>query len=256
VTAPAGHDLTFDAVTFGYVPGQSVLREVSFTARAGTTTAVVGPSGAGKSTLLALAARFYDPDSGTVRLGGADLRRLTATQLFGLVSVVFQDVYLFYGTVRENIAFGRPDADDEAIVAAATAARCHDFIAALPDGYQTRIGEGGLTLSGGERQRLSIARAILKDAPIILLDEPTAALDPLTEQAVQQALAVLTHDRTVVVVAHRLSTIRTADQIIVMQDGRLVQSGRHNNLIASGGLYAHLWAQRERASRWRLTTGT
>ncbi len=255
VATPAGHDLAFDVVTFGYNPDRPVLREVSFTARACTTTAVVGPSGAGKSTLLALAARFYDPDSGAVRIGGVDIRSLTAAQLFGLVSVVFQDVYLFQGTVRDNIAFGAPDAGDAAIEAAARAARCHDFVMALPDGYQTRIGEGGLTLSGGERQRVSIARAILKNAPVILLDEATAALDPLTERAVQEALTELATGRTLIVVAHRLSTIRSAEQILVFCDGRLVQLGGHDALMASGGLYAHLWAERERASRWRLTAG-
>lgn len=255
VTVPTGHDLTFDGVTFGYDPDRPVLREVSFTARAGTTTAVVGPSGAGKSTLLALAARFYDPGTGAVRLGGADIRSLTAAQLFSLVSVVFQDVYLFQGTVRDNIAFGAPDADGAAVEAAARAARCHDFIMALPEGYQTRIGEGGLTLSGGQRQRLSIARAILKDAPVILLDEATASLDSITERAVQEAVTELAAGRTLVVVAHRLSTIRSADHILVLQAGRLVQSGGHDDLITAGGLYAHLWAERERASRWRLTTG-
>lgn len=251
-----GHDLTFDAVTFGYDPARPVLRDITFTAAAGTTTAVVGPSGAGKSTLLALAARFYDPDSGRVRLGGVDLASLPAAELFGLVSVVFQDVYLFQGTVRDNIAFGASDADDAAVEAAARAARCHDFIAALPDGYATRVGEGGLTLSGGERQRLSIARAILKNAPVILLDEATAALDPITERAVREALAELTAGRTLIVVAHRLSTIRTADQIVVLRAGSLVRSGTHDELIAAGGLYARLWTERERASRWRLGTNT
>ena len=231
-----------------------MLRDLSLHAPAGTTTAVVGPSGAGKSTLLALAARFYDPDRGTVRLGGVALPDLTAGQVFGAVTVVFQDVYLFAGTIRDNIAFGVPDADDAAVEAAARAARAHDFIAAMPDGYATRIGEGGMTLSGGERQRLSIARAILKDAPVVLLDEPTSALDPVTERAVQEALAELMTGRTVLVVAHRLSTIAGADQILVMRQGEIVQRGRHTDLIAEDGLYARLWAERDRASRWRLET--
>jgi ATP-binding cassette subfamily B protein len=166
--------------------------------------------------------------------------------------VVFQDVYLFQGTIRDNIALGRPEAGDAEVEAAARAARCHDFITAMPDGYATRIGEGGLTLSGGERQRLSIARAILKDAPLVLLDEPTSALDTLNERAIQDALAELVTGRTVIVVAHRLSTIRAADQILVLDAGQITQRGTHDELIEQGGLYAHLWAERERAAHWRL----
>lgn len=252
VAVPVGHDIRFEQVTFGYDPGRLVLSDVSFTARAGTTTAVVGPSGAGKSTLLALASRFYDPDAGTVRLGGVPLPDLTADQLFDAVTVVFQDVYLFAGTIRDNIAFGAPDADDATVEAAARAARCHEFVTALPDGYLTRIGEGGMTLSGGERQRLSIARAILKDAPVVLLDEATSALDPLNEEAVRAALSRLVAGRTVIVVAHRLSTIRTADQIIVLDAGRIVQRGKHADLLRQDGRYGRLWSERERASRWRL----
>jgi ATP-binding cassette subfamily B protein len=254
VAEPDGHDLTVDAVTFGYDPAAPVLRDVTLTAPAGAVTAVVGPSGAGKSTLLALAARFHDPDRGEVRLGGVPLPDLTAEQLRRAVTVVFQDVYLFAGTVRDNIAFGAPGVDDAAVEAAARAAHCHDFVTALPDGYDTWVGEGGLTLSGGERQRVSIARAILKDSPVVLLDEATAALDPLTERDVQRGLAALSRGRTTVVVAHRLSTVRTADRIVVLDGGRVAQCGTHDELVADpAGRYARLWADRERAVRWRLT---
>ena len=256
IAEPEGHTLVFDRVRFGYDPSRPVLNEISFTATAGTTTAIVGPSGAGKSTLLALATRFYDPDAGIIRLGGVALPELTEKQLFDAVTVVFQDVYLFAGTIRDNIAFGRPDASDAEVQAAARAARCHDFITAMPNSYQTRIGEGGLTVSGGERQRLSIARAILKDAPLVLLDEPTSALDSLNEKAIQDALAVLVKNRTVIVVAHRLSTIRNADHIIVLQTGAITQKGTHRELLDAPGLYARLWAERERTSHWRLETRT
>ncbi|MCE0536504.1 ABC transporter ATP-binding protein/permease [Kineosporia rhizophila] len=251
---PVGHELTFEKVRFGYRADQPVLSDIDFAAAPGTTTALVGPSGAGKSTLLALAARFHDPDAGTVRLGGVPLTDLTQDQLFDAVTVVFQDVYLFQGTIRDNIALGRPEATDEEVQAAARAARCHDFVSALPDGYATRIGEGGQTLSGGERQRLSIARAILKNAPVVLLDEPTSALDPLNEQAIQAALGELTAGRTVLVVAHRLSTIRDADQILVLDSGRIAQRGRHEHLLSRPGMYRRLWSERERAANWRLNT--
>jgi ATP-binding cassette subfamily B protein len=252
---PAGHDISFDRVTFGYEPARPVLHEVTFTASEGALTALVGPSGAGKSTILALAARFYDPDEGAVRLGGVPLADLTADQLAAAVSVVFQDVYLFSGTLHDNIAFGAADTDRTARAAveeAARAARCHEFISALPDGYDTVVGEGGLTLSGGERQRVSIARALLKDAPVVLLDEATAALDPLTERTVHEAMAELSRGRTTITVAHRLSTIRGADRIVVVDGGRVVQQGRHEELADVDGLYARLWAERERAARWRV----
>jgi ATP-binding cassette subfamily B protein len=197
-------------------------------------------------------ARFWDPQAGAVRLGGVDLRDLTADQLYDAVTVVFQDVYLFPGSVAENIAFGRPDALGDEVVAAARAAQAHEFVRALPQGYDTPVGEGGARLSGGERQRISIARAILKDAPVVLLDEATAALDPTNERLLQTALAALVRDKTVLVVAHRLATIRHADQIAVMDRGRIVERGRHDQLLAAPGLYARLWAERERAARWRI----
>ncbi|NEE02725.1 ABC transporter ATP-binding protein [Phytoactinopolyspora halotolerans] len=244
--------IQLDDVTFGYVPGQPVVHGLSLQVPPKTMTALVGPSGAGKSTVLALIARFWDVDDGAVRLGGEDVRDLTPEQVFDAITVVFQDVYLFQGTIRDNIAFGREGATDEAIEGAARQAQAHEFITALPQGYDTPVGEGGASLSGGERQRISIARAILKDSPIVLLDEATSALDPINEQAVQQAFAELVRDRTVVVVAHRLSTIRSADQIVVMDGGRAVERGTHTDLLAADGRYARLWAERERASSWRL----
>lgn len=253
VATPAGFDVAFDDVTFGYdADGDPVLRDLSFAVQPGTMTAIVGPSGAGKSTILNLVARFHDPQQGAVRIGGVDLRDLTAEQLFDAVTVVFQDVYLFPGTIFDNIAFGRPDATEAEVEAAARAAQAHDFIAALPEGYRTPVGEAGATLSGGERQRVSVARAILKDAPIVLLDEATSAIDPTNERHLQAALAALVRDKTLVVVAHRLSTIASADQILVLDDGRIVEQGGHQALLAGDGLYRRLWDQRQQAARWRI----
>jgi ATP-binding cassette subfamily B protein len=265
VAQPADASVRLEAVVFGYDStgadvssghghghGRRVLDGVDLEVPAGTTCAIVGPSGAGKSTLLNLVARFWDPDAGLVMLGGVDLRDLTAEQLYDAVTVVFQDVYLFDGTVYDNIAFGRRGATHDEVVAAATAAQAHDFVTALPRGYDTPVGEGGMLLSGGERQRISIARAILKDAAVVLLDEATAALDPTTERAVQTATAALVRDKTLLVVAHRLSTIQHADQIVVMDHGRIVERGGHHELLAADGLYARLWADRSRATNWRL----
>ncbi|MGH3940189.1 MAG: ABC transporter ATP-binding protein [Pseudonocardiaceae bacterium] len=254
VPALTSFDITFDGVGFGYRPGVPVLHEVSFTVAARSMTALVGPSGAGKTTALNLVAGFFHPDRGTVRIGGVDLRDLTPDQLFDAVSIVFQDVYLFAGTIRDNLVMGRPDAEDHKVTAAAKAASCHDFVMALPEGYQTVVGEGGRTLSGGQRQRISIARAILKDAPIVLLDEATAAVDPLNERLIQGALAALVADKTLLVVAHRLSTIRSADHIVALDRGRVVESGTHDDLVSRGGLYARFWAGRQQAAHWRLTT--
>jgi ATP-binding cassette subfamily B protein len=252
VATPAGHGVTLDRVTFGYDSTSPVLRDVSFDVPAGTMTALVGPSGAGKSTVLNLLSRFWDVDGGAVRIGGVDVRDLTAEQLFDAVTVVFQDVYLFPGTILDNIAFGKPDADPLDVEAAARAARIHDFVQTLPDGYRTAVGEAGATLSGGERQRIAIARAILKDAPIVLLDEATSAIDPTNERLVQAALSELVAGKTLLVVAHRLSTIRSADQIVVLDGGQVAERGDHEDLLTAGGLYAHLWSQRERAARWRV----
>lgn len=249
---PEGHDVAFEQVHFGY-ESTPILKGTSFVARAGTTTAIVGPSGAGKSTILNLVSRFWDVDEGAVRIGGVDVRELTHQQLFERITVVFQDVYLFRATVRENIAFGRPDATNAEIEKAARAAQAHEFIAELPQGYDTVVGEGGATLSGGERQRLSIARAVLKDSPIVLLDEPTSSLDALNDRAIRAALVNLLRNKTVLIVAHRLPTIQSADQILVVDSGQLVQSGIHEELMKQkDGRYYQLWRDRQRASQWRI----
>ncbi|WP_188187840.1 ABC transporter ATP-binding protein [Nonomuraea sp. SYSU D8015] len=248
-------DLAFEEVSFSY--GETpVLRGVSFTAPERSLTALVGPSGSGKTTITRLLTRYADPGSGTVRIGGLDLRDLDPAEIYRHVSVVFQDVYLFDDTIRANIAMARPDATDEEVEAAARAANVHDFVSRLPDGYDTRVGEIGGSLSGGERQRISIARAILKDAPVVLLDEPTAALDTESEVAVQNAIDALVADKTVLVVAHRLTTVAGADQILVLDDGRITERGTHAELIASGGRYAAMWAAQTRARRWRVPSST
>ncbi|MEM7015984.1 MAG: ATP-binding cassette domain-containing protein, partial [Pseudomonadota bacterium] len=252
---PQTFDVTFDKVVFGYDPEQPVINDVSFTAPSGKVTAIVGPSGAGKSTLLKLISRFDSPQQGTVRFGGIALDELSTEQVFDAITFVFQDVYLFPGTIRDNIAFGRDNVTDEQVIAAAKAAQADDFIQRMPQGYDTPVGEAGARLSGGERQRISIARAILKDAPIVLLDEATASLDPTNERLVQEGIASLSRSKTVIVVAHRLATIQSADQIIVLDNGKLVESGQHDGLIANDGMYAKLWAERTRASEWRLSRG-
>ncbi|MCW6003512.1 ABC transporter ATP-binding protein/permease [Micromonospora sp. CPCC 205371] len=249
---PSEPSVRLAGVSFGYQPDQPVLHDVTFTVPAHTVTAIVGPSGAGKTTLLNLVARFWDPDSGAVTVGGVDLDHLSADQLFDTITFVPQDVYLFQGTVADNIALGNTDLTTADIEAAARTAQAHEFITALPDGYDTPIGEGGQTLSGGERQRISIARAVAKGAPILLLDEATAALDPINEHAVQQALARLVQHRTVLVVAHRLNTIRDADQIIVLDNGKVAEMGTHDELLAAGGLYTRMWQERTKASQWQI----
>lgn len=249
--APDGGDIEFRHVAFAY-QDQEVLHDVNLTFRQGSLTALVGPSGSGKSTLMKLCARFYDPTRGKVCLGGVDMATLEPESLMSRVSMVFQDVYLFQDTIRNNIRFGRPDATDEDVREAARKAQCHDFIMRLPLGYDTQVGEGGCTLSGGERQRLSIARAILKDAPIVLLDEATASLDPENEVEVQRAINTLIAGRTVVVIAHRLKTIRGADNIVVLSEGHVVEQGRHEELLARGGLYHTLWTLQERTQGWQV----
>ncbi|MGW4033442.1 ABC transporter ATP-binding protein [Streptomyces sp. NPDC004838] len=247
-------DIAFDDVTFRYRPEDpvAVLDRISFTLPARSLTALVGPSGSGKTTISKLITRYADPDGGAVRIGGTDLRDLSPAEIYRHVAVVFQDVYLFDDTIRANIAMARPGATDEEVESAARAAHVHDFVSRLPHGYDTRVGEIGGALSGGERQRVSIARAILKDAPIVLLDEPTAALDSGGEIAVQQAIDALVARKTVLVIAHRLSTVTGADQILVIDDGRISERGTHPELLEAGGRYARMWAAQTGARQWRV----
>ena len=248
---PDSHDIVFDHVSFSYEK-KPILHDVSVTLLDKTTTAVVGPSGSGKTTFCNLIARFWDVDSGSVKIGGHDVRNYTLESLMDQISVVFQDVYLFADTIENNIKFGHPDATHEQVVAAAKAACCDDFIESLPDGYSTVIGEGGASLSGGEKQRVSIARAMLKNAPIVILDEATANVDPENEDRLQKAIEALTRDKTIIMIAHRLKTIRHADQILVVDKGRIVQRGTHDELAAQEGIYRRFIAGREEAADWKL----
>ncbi|MBA4533259.1 ABC transporter ATP-binding protein [Brevibacillus halotolerans] len=249
---PECHDIELNNVTFGY-QDKAVLREVSLRMQAGSFTALVGPSGSGKSTVLRLIARFYDPDQGTVTLGGEDIRRMNPEELLRKISMVFQDVYLFQDTIANNIRFGKSDASQHEIEEAARLACCHDFIAKLPQGYDTLVGEGGSTLSGGEKQRISIARAILKNAPIVLLDEATASLDPENEAEIQKAIDQLVRGRTVIAIAHRLKTVKAASQIVVLENGQIKEQGKHDELLALGGLYARMWRLQQEARGWGVS---
>lgn len=248
---PTSYDIEFKDVSFGY-DDRMVLHDLNFTIPQNATTAIVGPSGGGKTTLCNLIARFYDVNSGTITLGGTDIRAFTCDSLLRNISMVFQNVYLFRDTIKNNIKFGRPDAADEQIIAAAKAARCHDFIMALPDGYDTVIGEGGSSLSGGEKQRISIARAMLKDAPIVILDEATASIDPENEHLIQEAISALTHGKTIITIAHRLATIENADQILVIDGGTVAQRGTHKELLEQEGTYKTFIKIREQAEGWRI----
>ncbi|MFV0353302.1 MAG: ABC transporter ATP-binding protein [Oscillospiraceae bacterium] len=248
---PKQFDIAFDNVTFAY-DEEAVVKNITLQIPQGTTTAIVGPSGSGKTTLCNLLARFYDIDSGTIQIGGVDVREQTSEGLLSNISMVFQKVYLFHDTILNNIRFGRPDATPQEVEAIAKRAQCHSFIMALPDGYNTVIGEGGATLSGGEKQRISIARAMLKDAPIVILDEATASVDPENEHLIQEALSGLTQNKTVVVIAHRLATIQNANQIVVMDEGRIVQNGRHEELLQQNGLYKTFVDIREKAEGWSI----
>jgi subfamily B ATP-binding cassette protein MsbA len=232
--------IKYDKVTFAYRLGEPVLRDISLEIPRGTRIAFVGPSGAGKTTLIDLLLRFYDPDAGAVWIDGHDIRSVTVPSLRSQIALVSQEVLLFNTSARDNLLYARPAASHDAVEEAASAAGAHGFITALPEGYDTVIGERGVKLSGGERQRLSIARAFLKDAPILILDEATAALDAASEALVQQALENLMANRTVLLIAHRLSTVRRADRIVVFDQGRIVETGTHDALYAQGGLYRRL----------------
>lgn len=245
-------DIAFDHVSFAYENGNPILKDVSFSIPQGSMTAIVGPSGGGKTTITRLIARFWDVQEGSITIGSHNVKEFTCDSLLKNMSMVFQNVYLFHDTIENNIKFGCPDATHEQVVEAAQKACCHDFISALPQGYDTVIGEGGSTLSGGEKQRISIARAMLKDAPIILLDEATASVDPENEVHLQQAISALVKNKTLIVIAHRLSTIRDADQILVVDNGHIVQKGVHADLIGQEGIYQNFWNIRQKARNWKL----
>ncbi|WP_341277709.1 ABC transporter ATP-binding protein [Paenibacillus sp. FSL H8-0537] len=252
--AAAHPSIIFDSVTFGYEAQTAVLSGVSFTIKPKTITALVGASGSGKSTVTRLIARFWDIQAGTIYIGDQSIRTIAPEKLLQHISIVFQDVYLFQDTIGNNIRIGKMDATQGEIEAAAKRACCHDFISGLPQGYNTPVGEGGSTLSGGEKQRISIARALLKDASIILLDEATASLDPENEAAVQQAINALVADKTVILIAHRLKTIQNADNIIVLDQGRLVEEGTHDELLDGRGIYFRLWHLQQQAEGWQVKT--
>ncbi len=245
--------VTFQKVSFSYRGDETLaLCDVSFTAPAGKVTAIVGTSGGGKSTIAHLIPRFWDVSEGSIRIGGTDIREMTEQDLMRRVSFVFQDVYLFHQSVRDNIKIGFPEATDEEVKAAANAACCDEFIANLPDGYDTVLGEGGIHLSGGEAQRISIARAIIRNTPILVLDEATAFADPENEKLIQTALRRLMKGKTVIMIAHRLGTIRDADNILVMNEGKLAESGNHSALLQAGGVYAELWKRYTQSLEWGI----
>ena len=246
------HNIEFEAVSFSYSSNaEPALKDVSCVIPEKSVTALVGPSGSGKSTMTNLVARFWDVERGTVRIGGVDVKNMPAKDLMSMISIVFQDVMLFDDTVMENIRIARPEASDEDVYQASQLAYCHEFILRLPKGYDTMVGEAGSRLSGGEKQRISIARALLKNAPIVLLDEATASVDPSSERHIQKAFKVLSDNKTVIMIAHKLSTITHADQIIVLDNGRIIERGAHGELLDRDGLYAELWEKQRRASEWR-----
>ena len=247
-----GYDIVFEHVKFSYDDDTIVLQDVSFMAKQGEVTALIGPSGGGKTTVSRLASRFWDITSGKITVGGMDISGIDPEKLLSLYSIVFQDVTLFNNTVMENNRIGRKGASDEEVIAAAKAAKCHEFIEKLPQSYQTVIGENGSTLSGGECQRLSIARALLKDAPVILLDEATASLDVDNETQIQEAISKLVSGKTVLVIAHRMRTIEAADQIVVLDKGVVAESGNHDTLMNQNGLYRKLVDLQTEAANWKL----
>jgi ATP-binding cassette subfamily B protein len=249
------HEIAFHNVSFSYddkYDEEMVLKNINFTAKPGTMTALVGQSGSGKTTIANLTVRFWDVKQGAITVGGTDIREMTSDCLLQNISMVFQRVYLFNDTIKNNIKLGKPAATDEELMAAARLARCHEFISALPQGYDTMVTEAGRSLSGGEKQRISIARAILKDAPIVLLDEATASIDPDNEKYIQQAIGELVKNKTLIVIAHRLSTILKADQIVVVDKGEIVETGRHDDLLEKQGVYHQLWTRRMTARSWKM----
>ncbi len=256
-TAEQGHNIEFDHVSFSYGTDTSVkaLNSVSFMARQGEVTAIVGPSGGGKSTIANLVSRFWDVTEGCIRIGGVDIRKIPQAELMRQVSFVFQDTFLFRQSILDNIRMGNPAASKAQVIEAAKAAQCHDFIEKLPDGYHTMIGAAGIRLSGGERQRIAIARAIIKDAPIIVLDEATAFSDPENEYLIQKAFEKLIKNKTVIMIAHRLSTIRNADQILVMEHGQLIEQGTHDTLMEQQGKYAQMWSSYMESISWKICVG-
>lgn len=243
-------DVNFSHVDFAYEKNVPVLHDVSFSVKPGTTTALVGPSGSGKTTIISLLSRFWDVSKGSVFIGGCDIRDQSPDALAEDIAIVFQDVYLLHDTIANNIRVGKPEASMKEIIAAAKIAQCHDFISTLPDGYDTMVGEGGNTLSGGEKQRISIARALIKDAPIVLLAETTSSLDADNEKEIHRALDALMKDKTVIVIAHRLNTIMGADQILVLDKGQICERGNHEQLIAQDGWYARMIAEQTKARGW------
>lgn len=247
-----GYDIVFDNVSFAYNTGEQVLSGVSFTAKQGEVTALIGPSGGGKSTAAKLAARFWDADSGKIKLGGTDVKTVDPEKLLSAYSIVFQDVTLFNNTVMENIRIGRQNATDEEVLAAAREAQCDEFVEKLPEGYQTMIGENGSALSGGERQRISIARALLKDSPVILLDEATASLDAENETHIQRAISRLVKGKTVLIIAHRMRTVEGADKLVLLKDGKVAEQGSPEELLAKGGIYAKMCKLQQQSGEWRI----
>ncbi len=248
----AGYDVTFEHVGFSYNEGEQVLKDVSFTAKQGEITALIGPSGGGKSTVAKLAARFWDIDKGRICVGGQDISAVDPETLMGSYSIVFQDVTLFNNTVKENIRIGKKDATDEEVLAAAKAANCDEFVMRLPKGYDSVIGENGSMLSGGERQRISIARALLKDAPIVLLDEATASLDVENETRIQKAISELVRNKTVLIIAHRMRTVASADKLVLLKDGLVEEQGAPRELEKKGGLYARMNELQQQSMNWKL----
>lgn len=247
-----GYDIVFDNVSFAYNTGEQVLSGVSFTAKQGEVTALIGPSGGGKSTAAKLAARFWDADSGKITLGDTDVKTVDPEKLLSAYSIVFQDVTLFNNTVMENIRIGRQGATDEEVLAAAREAQCDEFVEKLPEGYQTMIGENGSALSGGERQRISIARALLKDSPVILLDEATASLDAENETHIQRAISRLVKGKTVLIIAHRMRTVEGADKLVLLKDGKVAEQGSPEELLAKGGIYAKMCQLQQQSGEWRI----